>query len=392
MTQSLASYPGIFVLYHRGCADGFAAALAAWLEIGPVGQYIPVAYGEPMPEIPDKSQVYILDFSYDRAQLVELARRSLTLVVLDHHKSAAAAVRPIEGCDHALLRFNNEKSGAVLAWEHFHPFNSIPNLFLYVQDRDLWRWDLRFSREISAALATYPYDFATWEQIMLKLDDDIAFVELLLEGRVALRAMDRLVEIQAKQAVAGRIGGYDVPVCNCTAHVDEVCHKLLELNPASPFVAAYRDQAGKTRRWSLRSRVGFDCSEISKQYGGGGHAQASGFEEALSTIMTKCPHEGLMAIATERDHQYVKHGYKEDHDDVHRDGSLAKAAKCYLDTAVVQIAAEQETIPPCYSHKDWPWEPVEFHPETSVENLTKAGALIAAELDRLHRAAFPVNA
>jgi hypothetical protein len=271
-------------------------------------------------------------------------------------------------------------------------FEDWENLFLYVQDRDLWRWDLRFSREISAALATYPYDFATWEQIMLKLDDDIAFVELLLEGRVALRAMDRLVEIQAKQAVAGRIGGYDVPVCNCTAHVDEVCHKLLELNPASPFVAAYRDQAGKTRRWSLRSRVGFDCSEISKQYGGGGHAQASGFEEALSTIMTKCPHEGLMAIATERDHQYVKHGYKEDHDDVHRDGSLAKAAKCYLDTAVVQIAAEQETIPPCYSHKDWPWEPVEFHPETSVENLTKAGALIAAELDRLHRAAFPVNA
>ena len=79
----------IYVLYHSPCIDGFTAAYAAWTKFGNdhLVTYVPCRYHEPLPEIEDGSHVYILDFSYPREILVELAERCL-LVVIDHHESA----------------------------------------------------------------------------------------------------------------------------------------------------------------------------------------------------------------------------------------------------------------------------------------------------------------
>jgi nanoRNase/pAp phosphatase (c-di-AMP/oligoRNAs hydrolase) len=52
---------------------------------------------------------------------------------------------------------------------------------------------------------------------------------------------------------------------------------MLALHPEAPFVAAYFENEKGQRVWSLRSRAGFDCSEVAKRLGGGGHPQAAGF-------------------------------------------------------------------------------------------------------------------
>lgn len=53
-----------------------------------------------------------------------------------------------------------------------------------------------------------------------------------------------------------------------------------ELAKERPFGACYFDRQDGKRQWSLRSRDGgADVSEIAKRHGGGGHAQAAGFEE-----------------------------------------------------------------------------------------------------------------
>ena len=63
------------------------------------------------------------------------------------------------------------------------------------------------------------------------------------------------------------------------AHVNasEHLNGLLEKHADAPFVASYFRREDGLWQFSLRSRKGFDVSEIAKHYGGGGHAQAAGF-------------------------------------------------------------------------------------------------------------------
>jgi hypothetical protein len=93
--------------------------------------------------------------------------------------------------------------------------------------------------------------------------------------------------------------------------------------------------------------------------------------------------EGLIRISNERQRQIDEKGFSPEHDDDHTEGELADAAICY--------AMHDGNL----NHRDlpfgWPrgWDNdfgCHWKPEDRVTNLTKAGALIAAEIDRLLRA------
>ncbi len=263
---------GIYVLYHAECADGFGAAYAAWKKFHDEAEYIPVKYGEANPFIPEGAELYILDFSYPREVLLQLEELCGSLLVLDHHKSAGAE---LDGLDFA--RFDMGKSGAVMAWEHFHTGEAVPNLLLYIEDRDLWRFDLWASREINAAVSSYDKAFRRFEALDIMAEEDTT--RLMREGKAILRAQALVVERACRDARTTEIAGYEVPAVNATCHQSEIGHRLLELHPNRPFSASYRDDAEGVRVWSLRSRGDFDVSEVAASLGGGGHKAASGFRE-----------------------------------------------------------------------------------------------------------------
>ncbi len=82
---------------------------------------------------------------------------------------------------------------------------------------------------------------------------------------------------------------------------------------------------------------------------------------------------GAELIAHEREHQRQRWG--DDHDDEHGNQELARAAVMYA--MPVNHRSALKTI--------WPFQQ-EFKPsQTRVGDLVKAGALIAAEIDRLQR-------
>jgi hypothetical protein len=84
---------------------------------------------------------------------------------------------------------------------------------------------------------------------------------------------------------------------------------------------------------------------------------------------------GIERIAKERKRQVGKERWTKAHDDGHVNDELARAAACYA------LAYEEEKRLPV----DWPWERESWKPCSRVRNLEKAGALIAAEIDRLLR-------
>lgn len=85
--------------------------------------------------------------------------------------------------------------------------------------------------------------------------------------------------------------------------------------------------------------------------------------------------DGAHLIKVERIRQRLREGWTEEHDDSHRDGELAMAGACYALNATGML-----------SRKLWPWNPEDFKPTNRIRDLVKAGALIAAEIDRLKRA------
>lgn len=79
------------VIYHANCADGFAAAFAAWLKLGDDAEYVPMQYGkDDVFKIPPWTarDVYILDFSLPRDYMDKIFSEAKRVVWLDHHKTA----------------------------------------------------------------------------------------------------------------------------------------------------------------------------------------------------------------------------------------------------------------------------------------------------------------
>ncbi len=88
---------------------------------------------------------------------------------------------------------------------------------------------------------------------------------------------------------------------------------------------------------------------------------------------------GSELIAAERQRQIDVEGWTPAHDDAHVNAELLAAAVWYLDNG---CEFDLELRLP-----SWPWEPWAWKPSNDrVRQLTKAGALIAAEIDRLQRA------
>ncbi len=96
---------------------------------------------------------------------------------------------------------------------------------------------------------------------------------------------------------------------------------------------------------------------------------------------------GVERIAAERLRQVEKEGWTAEHDAAHTDGSLSGAAACYARTAARQIGSgcfyAESVQRPC---QEWRWSREWWKPDVNaIRNLEKAGALIAAEIDRLQR-------
>lgn len=85
---------------------------------------------------------------------------------------------------------------------------------------------------------------------------------------------------------------------------------------------------------------------------------------------------GIELIAAERQRQVQQEGWSIEHDAMHVEGELRDAAICYA--MVCDPRAGENVL------GIWPWETIWWKPsEDQVRNLVKAGALIAAEIDRL---------
>ena len=308
------------VIYHADCTDGFGAAFAAWLKFGDEADYLPMEYNPSSHKhiFCHDREVYILDFSFPKPVMDAIFQHAKRVVWLDHHASVfkdwgvplddvadELTLGLVQPNDHTVVLDNN-KSGAVLAWEYFHPGTEAPMLIQHIDDRDRWQFKLEGSKELHAALASHqPWMFSQWIPFLSNARwDNKTQVEFAIEeGTAILRAHNQNVQAALKQAMACEIWSW-VPFANAPGAVVNgfTRYSLSGLAANAPsFLASdlgcelaiksgtfglVWSMAGDGQvHCSLRSNGDYDVSAIAKAFGGGGHRNAAGFSTDINTLM-----------------------------------------------------------------------------------------------------------
>lgn len=252
-------------IYHGNCADGFTGAWVVRRALGEA-DYFPGVYQTPPPDVAGRD-VVLVDFSYKRAVMEQIVNEAQSVLVLDHHKTAA---EDLDGLRYAEVVFDMERAGSRIAWDYYFPNQAPPPVLLHVEDRDLWRFALPKTREVQANIFSYPYDFGVWDRLMAS-DPALLAVEGEAIERKHFKDVNELLGVLTRRMT---IGGFNVPIANLPyTLVSDAANKLAE---NAPFAGCYWDTP-KGRVFGLRSIGDFDVSEIAKQYGGGGHKNAAGF-------------------------------------------------------------------------------------------------------------------
>lgn len=268
-------------IYHANCADGFTAAWAVWKKFGADVEFYPGVYQNDPPNCTGLDVIFV-DFCYKLPQMQRILEQCNSLLILDHHKTAKetldalqASVDPADDRNKLGVVFDLNRSGAGIAWDHFHGVQR-PALVDYVEDRDLWRFNLVWSREINANIFSHPYTFGAWDEINIRMRGDESRAIFAAEGGAIERKHHKdvaeLVETFKRRML---IGGHNVWVANIPYTLTSDAGHLMAQGEA--FAACYWDTP-EGRVFSLRSTDdGLDVSVIASQYGGGGHRNAAGF-------------------------------------------------------------------------------------------------------------------
>lgn len=277
-----------FCIYHAFCADGFGAAWVVRKALGWAVDFHAASYGQPAPDVSGRD-VIMVDFSYKRSVLDEMASKANSILILDHHKTAqedlAGMLEPpssyaawksatggrLSRNVRVAALFDMNRSGAGLAWDYFCPDEKRPALISRIEDRDLWRFFYVDTRAVQASVFSYPYDFEVWDGLMRR---DLA--SLAIEGTAIERKHHKdIAELVGATKRRMVIGGHSVPVANLPYTMSsDAGHMMCK---GEPFAACYLITSDGVT-FSLRSTdSGIDVSSIASSYGGGGHRNAAGF-------------------------------------------------------------------------------------------------------------------
>lgn len=272
----------IVVIYHHPCSDGFASMLVAKKFLNfhcpnKEVEYIQGNYSESIsPETFKGKYIYLLDFSWKADYLKKVLEVAEKVVILDHHKTAKPEVEECKGYHNLDFVYDENKSGVGITHWYFYGESSMPKLFQHVQDRDLWRFNLENTKEVSLYLMSIGFDESSWNLALANYESTVE------KGKMLLEYHNSICEDIASMATEVDLFNWKekyglIPLVQyCPGRmVSDVLHILAKGKPFSAAVLRKKDKLIYSLRASDESEV--DVSEIAKSFGGGGHKKAAGF-------------------------------------------------------------------------------------------------------------------
>ena len=251
--------------------------------------------------------VLITDFSFNRETTEKIAEIANSLLVIDHH---ASAEKELIGLDYVII--DKTHSAAKLVFQHLRGYKYLfPDILVdvinYIEDRDIWKWELDNSKEINAFLYLKELeifrtkedrsDISKYHDFLVMVLSFTTIQDLVVQGRLleTKSNLDVMKIVNSNcpnyrefsRGDKGVTNIYDdngiavsVPCINNATEVSKVGNVLATkaLCSIQYFIK------GKECIVSLRSTEGgLDVSKLAKVFGGGGHSRASSFRIPLSS-------------------------------------------------------------------------------------------------------------
>lgn len=274
-------------IYRKDHLDGFAAAWVIGKALGfDKVKFYPLRYNDPIPVSFYKRHIFIVGFSFCPRSVLSMTREARKVILFNTNEQTDNEWLEIEKLPPNLeYNYAPNKSNVMLAWEYFNVDEDPPALFAFIQDRELWSFELSCTREIIAYVDSKNYfhnqNFEDFTDLVEKPPNwHIQAGMVILDARQNF--VNSLIQTNASEI---DFANHRVLIANIpTLYASEAGNKLAE-NRA--FAITYDDQLSRgVREFSLRSHkdYGIDVSEIARAFGGGGRRNAAGFSVPINAV------------------------------------------------------------------------------------------------------------
>lgn len=266
----------VFCYFHSDDNDGWASS-AVVLKKYPTAAFCGYNYEPKLPILAKGYDiVFMVDCSCSVEEMKYLMENNKKFIWIDHHAKKIWDTLKVMNPD-GLRDTDNKNSACVLTWKYLYQKKKIPDVLLYIEDQDIWKFTLLNSREINMAMNIDCKDNRMYLERLLN-DEIFTFNILTLynNGTAYLRVEKNQIDFLLKTVKVIDFYGYKTGVINSPIHTSFIGNRLLTENQ-NIQVALIWYCFGDYVMCSLRSRGDVNVSDIAMKYGGGGHKPASGF-------------------------------------------------------------------------------------------------------------------
>lgn len=284
--------PKTIGIYHKECLDGTTAAAVLLkkfpkLILRPLShRYTKRELGDILKEINPSTVVFIVDFSLRESDTEKLIKKAQEVINIDHHIGAEEKLRMLDK-KYQTFRyvFDNNRSGASLTWIYFYGKKNIPKIIRYVEDGDLWRFQLgnktRFATSYLYGLSGKPI-----ELLALLKKGNSAVKKILEKGKMIWEYREELARLLLRTVNPFniKISKYKVPVHNTPEFLrSDVGHALAKQmgKTVATFVINRNEVRLHFRGTNSRTPSALDLAKI---LGGGGHRNAAAASVSLKNF------------------------------------------------------------------------------------------------------------
>ena len=283
-----------YVIYHRGCFDGFTSFMSLLLakKITKNAIVFPdVPFAKYAPREIEGKNVISMDVAYNPKIVEEISKKAKVFYFIDHHVTIFDSIKKLKlPAPHKII-YDVKKSGAGITWDYFNPTKARPLIIDLIEDHDIGRWEDNRSKPLNAYLEVNHYTIHNKEHInkwKVLFNDK----KLLQSIKIGVNYM------KYKNSMIDRYSGYHDHVVFTKSILDKLNippvnialfnlsgplvsllgkHMMTKHKNTYDFIAFYSyDFSKKAMFFSLRSN-GYDVGKIASNFNGGGHKYASGF-------------------------------------------------------------------------------------------------------------------